>query len=112
MYIEIKDLFFGIIGIVATVALVYLIIALNNISRLAITINNTLKTNKNNIDIFCNNLPKISDNITNISENINGVSEVVTEATAEVIVAKDNIVGNVEMLKEILNIIASVFLKK
>lgn len=112
MYIEVYDLFWGVIGILGAVTLVYLIISLKNLTNLIKTVNDTLNNNKKNIDIFLESLPQISENVTEISDNMKGISEVVTEATAEVVVAKDSVVNNIEIVKDILSIIISTFVKK
>ena len=46
-----------------------------------------------------------------ITDNVKGITDVATEATAEAIVAKDNFLSNYETIKDIINIIASIFIK-
>jgi len=89
-----------------------LIIVLRNISKFVINLNEVISENKKNINILCNDLPKISEKCTSICDNVNDISEVITETTAEVVVAKENITGNIETIKDILNIIVSIFFKK
>ena len=96
MYIEIHDLFFGIIGIAGVIAIIYLIIVLHKFSNLISNINNLIVSNKENIDKLCGDIPEIT-------ENLKDVSEVITETTADVIVAKDNLLSNVEVIKDIMN---------
>ena len=112
MYISIENLFFAILGILGGIALVYIIITLIKLGRLITNMNDVISSNRNNIDKLCESLPVVSRNITEISDNVKDVSEVVTEATAEVIVAKDNITSNIGTIKDILNIIVSIFAKK
>lgn len=45
------------------------------------------------------------------TDNVKGITDVATEATAEAIVAKDNFLSNYETIKDIINIIASIFIK-
>lgn len=61
---------------------------------------------------MCDKLPAISENVNDVCDNLKDVSDVITETTADVIVAKDNLFSNFEVIKEILNIIVSVFSKK
>ena len=112
MYISIENLFFAILGILGGIALVYIIITLIKLGRLITNMNDVISSNRNNIDKLCESLPVVSRNIIEISDNVKDVSEVVTEATAEVIVAKDNITSNIGTIKDILNIIVSIFTKK
>lgn len=112
MYISIEDLFLGILGILGGVALVYIIITLAKFGKLITSINDVLSSNRKNIDKLCESLPVVSQNIIEISDNVKDVSEVVTETTAEVIVAKDNITSNIGTIKDILNILVSIFTKK
>ena len=112
MYIDINDLIFFILSGLGAIALVYLIITLKNLSKLVMDINNILSKNESNINLLCDGLPKITDNISEISGNMKDVSEVVTEATADVIVAKDSLLENFEVVKDIFNILGGVFLKK
>ena len=63
------------------------------------------------ITTTCSNLPAISKNAIEITDNVKGIAEVATEATAEAIVAKDNLLSNYETIKDIINIIASIFIK-
>lgn len=104
MYIEVADLFQGIIGIAAIAAIIYLIIVLHKFSTLITSINGLIVSNKENIDKLCSDIPEITENLKN-------VSEVITETTADVIVAKDNLFSNIEIIKDIMNIILSVFSK-
>lgn len=112
MYIDLWDLFWGVIGVIGGAALVFIIITLNNLTKLIKNANNLIEQNKNNINTLCNKLPEISDNITEISGNVKDISDVATEVTAEAIVAKDSILSNYETAKDILNIILSIFTKK
>ena len=104
MYIEVADLFQGIIGIAAIAAIIYLIVVLHKFSTLITSINGLIVSNKENIDKLCSDIPEITENLKN-------VSEVITETTADVIVAKDNLLSNVEIIKDIMNIILSIFSK-
>lgn len=112
MYVSLDSLFWGLIGILSSVTLVFLILALIKVIKLINNINMLFDINKNNIEKLCKDLPTISKNAIAITDNIKDVSEVVTETTAEVIVAKDSLIGNVELIKDILNIAISFFNKK
>ena len=105
MYISVSSLFLGIISILAIVAIIYLIITLHKFSTLITSLNKVITSNKNNIDKLCSDLPEITD-------NLKDVSAVITETTADVIVAKDSLLNNIEIIKDIMNIILSIFSKK
>ncbi|MBD7914890.1 hypothetical protein H9660_06995 [Clostridium sp. Sa3CUN1] len=92
-------------------ALVYGVIVLFKINKLINCILKLIENNKNNINNTCRDLPIITKNMSEITENIKDISEVATEFTADAIVTKENIVNNYEILKDILNIIKSIFLK-
>ena len=79
--------------------------------KLINNINSLIDRNKENITTTCSNLPAISKNAIEITDNVKGIAEVATEATAEAIVAKDNLLSNYETIKDIINIIASIFIK-
>lgn len=112
MYIDVKYLFWGIIGVIGAVALVYLIITLNHLCKLIKNANELLDSNKKNINVFCESLPEVSKNLNGICENVKDISDVATEVTAEAIVAKENIFSHYETIKDILEIILNVFVKK
>ncbi|WP_294349222.1 hypothetical protein [uncultured Clostridium sp.] len=112
MYISLSTLFLSVLGIVGFIVLVYLIILIHKLTKLVSTLTHLVTRNYNNINKMCDKLPTISENIDDMCDNLKDVSNVITETTADVIVAKDNLFNNVEMIKEILNIIISVFIKK
>ena len=112
MYISLCDLFWGVIGIIGVIALIYIIITLSKLGKVLTNINDLLGQNKKNIDKLFKDLPVVTGNAIEISDNLKDVSAVVTEATAEAIVAKDNLVNNIDIIKDVLNIILSVFTKK
>jgi len=112
MYISLYSLFWGVIGIIGAVALIYIIITLSKFGKVLTNINDLVSQNRTNIDKLFKDLPIVSGNAIEISDNLKDVSAVVTEATAEAIVAKDNLVNNIDIFKDVLNIILSVFSKK
>lgn len=103
--INIIDLFWGAIGILVAIALIYLIVALINLTKVLKNVNNILESNKTNLDTTINN-------VTHISENAKDISDVVTETTADVIIAKENLSTQLDTVKDILNIVLGVFNKK
>lgn len=111
MYISLSLLFNILLVTLGMVALILLIILLIKIIKLTNSISVLINNNKNSINSLCKDLPFISKNAIAITDNIKGISDVATEATAEAIVAKDNLISNYETIKDIINIIASVFLK-
>lgn len=110
MYIDLNIIYF-ILALLGCVAVVYLIITLNNINRLVKSSNEFIFENKDSIHKSLANLPKVVSNFNDVSENMKDVTEVVTDATADFIVTKDNIKSNMEIGLEILNILRTVFSK-
>ncbi|MGL4771969.1 MAG: hypothetical protein ACRC2K_00240 [Clostridium sp.] len=104
MVIEI-DLFYLIIGllcILGSIALIYLIITLIKLGKLIGNLNNFIDKNSNNLDSTVTNLKDITD-------NLKDVSDVVTETTAEAIVVKENLVENLNTFADIVSIIMGIF---
>lgn len=112
MYINVQYLFWGIIGLAALVSLIYLIITLKKLINLINNINGLINTNKENFNKFCTCLPEISQNIEYISDSVKDLTDVASEVTADAIVAKENFIANYETLKDIINIILSIFSKR
>lgn len=109
MYISL-ELFFKIIVFILLISMiVYGIIVLFKLNKLISNVSTLIESNKKNIQNTCNDLPVITKNVCEITENFKDISEVATEFTADAIVTKENIVNNYEILKNILNIIKSVF---
>ena len=100
MYISLSLLLNVILGSLGIAALILFIILILKVLKLV-----------NNITKACSNLPTISKNAIDITDNVKGITDVATEATAEAIVAKDNFLSNYETIKDIINIIASIFIK-
>ena len=133
MYISLSlllNVILGSLGIAALILFIILILKVlklvNNISddnRIDLGHSNYSPTNANiiyfiediceSIEPFVksSNLPTISKNAIDITDNVKGITDVATEATAEAIVAKDNFLSNYETIKDIINIIASIFIK-
>ena len=103
--VNIFDIFWAIIGILGAKALIYLIITLVNLIKVLKNVNSLIEQNKKNLDTTL-------DNVAHISENAKDISDVVTETTADVIVAKENLTSQLDTVKDIINIILSVFNKK
>lgn len=111
MYIDLNIIYL-LLAILGCVAIVYLILTLNKILKLISNINSLLDQNKDNLNKTIQDLPAIANNVNNTCQNIKDISDVATETTAELIVAKENIESNVEIVKEIVKIINQVFFKK
>lgn len=103
--VNIFDIFWAIIGILGAIALIYLIITLVNLIKVLKNVNSLIEQNKKNLDTTL-------DNVAHISENAKDISDVVTETTADIIVAKENLTSQLDTVKDIVNIILSVFNKK
>lgn len=103
--VNMKTLLLGILIITAIVALVYHIVTLMKVGKLVDNLNETIEKNKSNLD---NTIQNVND----ISENMKDISDVALETTAEAIVLKEGLFDKAEMVKDIVNIASSVFLKK
>lgn len=105
MYINVVDLFWLFIGILGAAALIILILCLLKLSSVLNRVDDLLNQNKKNLDTTLTNVKDISDNVKDISD-------VATEATADAIVVKENLTDQLNTIKDIINIVASVFIKK
>lgn len=90
--INVFDFFWLVIGILGAVCLVYLIVLLFNITKLVRNINDILQENKKD-------LTKSIENIHHISDNAKDVSDVITETTAEALIAKENLSNQIHSVK-------------
>lgn len=104
MLIDVRYLFWGIIAIAFFVALIYLIFALRKVVQILSNFNSLLELNKDSIT-------SIIKNTSDITDNVKDVSDVVTETTADVIVAKENISEYINIFKDIIFLIKNVFKK-
>ncbi|WP_297517412.1 hypothetical protein [uncultured Clostridium sp.] len=102
--INMEDLLWGALGIIAAIALIYIIITLINLIKVLKNVNALLVENKKNLDTTL-------DNVAHISENAKDISDVATETTADILVAKENLTGQLDTVKDIVNIIVGVFKK-
>lgn len=103
--VNINTLLLGILTIVCIVALLYFIMTLIKIGKLVDKINNSIDKNKLKLE-------NTIENVSVISENFKDISNVAVETTADAIVLKEGLFDKAEIIKEIINIISSVFLKK
>lgn len=111
MYIDLNFIYI-ILALLGCVAIVYLILTLNKVLKLVSNINSLIDQNKDNLTKTINDLPEIANNVNDTCQNIKDISDVATETTAELIVAKEHIESNVEIVKEIVRIVSQVFFKK
>ena len=105
MYIKVLDLCHIVIGALVFIAILYLISVLRKLSSLIDNVNNFFAKNSNNLNASINNIKYITDNVKDISE-------AVTDSTADALIVKENLKDNINTLKDIINIIFSVFTKK
>lgn len=110
MYIDLNLIFF-VLAVIGCVALIYLIIVLKNLNNFVKQTNSFLGDNKKSITESLVNLPSVIANLNHASENFKDVSEVVTDVTADIVVAKENVASNFEVASEVLGIIRNVFTK-
>lgn len=105
MYIKVSDLCLVVIGALVFIAILYLISVLRKLSSLIDNVNNFFVKNSDNLNTSI-------DNIKYITDNVKDVSDAVTDSTADALIVKENLKDNINTLKDIINIIFSVFTKK
>ena len=103
--VNINTLLLGILVIIGIVALVYLTVTLIKIGKLVDNLNNSIEKNRTNLD---NTL----ENVNSISGNLKDISDVAVETTADAIVLKESLFDKADIIKEIVNIVTGVILKK
>lgn len=111
MYVTFSGLGYTVLGILAAAALVYIIMALNKLTKVLTRVDKILGENELNINKVTSYLPKASQNITQITDNIKDISDILTTTTAEAIDIKDDVQGYLITLKEIILIVKNVFFK-
>lgn len=109
--IAISTLGYLFLGLLASIALVFISIVSYKLIRLISNINKLIEKNESNITSTLNNLPQTSENIKDISDNVKDISDVAVETTASAIVAKENIDTYLSTFKDIVSIISNIFLK-
>ncbi|MBY0754519.1 hypothetical protein K5V21_03515 [Clostridium sardiniense] len=102
MYISVDSLFWFIIILLAIGALGLLIICLLKLFKVLIKVDGLLETNTKNLNV-------ILGNIKDISSNTKDISDVVTDVTADAIIAKENITNKINNIKDIAQIAIDVF---
>lgn len=100
-----------VLSILGSIALVYFILFLRHARKFFIEVNDLISTNKDEMEYFLKDLPVVTRNMKQASEQIKDVTEVVTETTADFLIAKDNVKSNVELVSEVLMIVKKVFFK-
>ncbi|MGL4741396.1 MAG: hypothetical protein ACRC41_11420 [Sarcina sp.] len=100
--INFNEFIWGLVGIVVIIAIIFLIILITHLIKVLKNINLLLAENKKNLD-------QTLTNVAHISENAKDISDVVTDTTADVIIAKENLTGQLDTVKDILNIILGIF---
>ena len=111
MYIEVSTLCYGILMILAVVALVYLILCLNKLNLLLKQVSVFWNENSTNISDVAKSMPVIINNAIEVSENLKTTSDVIIEATSTAIDTKEDISNYFETIKDILKIVRGVWLK-
>ena len=111
MYISLDSLFFGILFVLGTIALVVLIIVLIKLYKFISRINGLVERNEKNMDKILTSLPKATENILALSDDLKAVGEVLTETTATAIETKEHIDDYMDIFMDILKIVKTVFTK-
>lgn len=111
MYIEVSTLCYGILMILAVVALGYFILCLNKLNLLLKQISGFWNENSANISHFAKSMPVVADNAVEVSENLKTTSDVIIEAASTAIDTKEDLSSYLETIKDIFKIVRSVWLK-
>ncbi|MEG1131593.1 MAG: hypothetical protein RSD77_04700 [Romboutsia sp.] len=111
MYIDISAIYF-VAALLGCIALVYLILTLKNVNDFIKSIKDLVSSNSQNVTTTITKLPMVVDNVSEISDNLKDVSEVITDTTADFIVAKESVKSNVEIATDILKIVKNVVANK
>ena len=111
MYISLDSLFFGILFVLGTIALVVLIIVLIKLYKFISRINGLVERNEKNVDKILISLPKATENFLALSDDLKAVGEVLTETTATAIETKEHIDDYMDIFRDILKIVKTVFAK-
>jgi len=111
MYISLDSLFFGILFVLGTIALVVLIIVLIKLYKFISRINGLVERNEKNMDKILTSLPKATENFLALSDDLKAVGEVLTETTATAIETKEHIDDYMDIFMDILKIVKTVFTK-
>ena len=105
-----------ILCILGCIAVVYLIKVLHdltgvikNAKEITDKVNTVLDDNTDNIKVSVSELPQVIKNFGEVGENLRDTSEVVTDIAADVIVTKENLKTNIDVVTDILHIIKNVF---
>lgn len=110
MYIDIK--FIYSILLLCTIAFVgFLIYTLINVNKLLTNVNDILIYNTKSINESLENLPKIVKNIEDATDNTKDITEVATDLVADVVVAKESLLSNAGLAKDVVSIVKNVFNK-
>lgn len=111
MTIEVKHLVLGILFLLGSALMVFLMVVLFKLGRVLTNVNNLLERNSNNLDKTLESLPKIAEGVEEITDNVKVVSEVVTATTASVITTKDTLGNYIGIAKDIVEIVIKTFRK-
>ena len=103
MYIDLNIVYFGI-GLLVCALLVYLIVTLTKVNKLIDDSRELLIKNKDNIDQIFTQAPQIVS-------NINDITEVATDITADIVVTKENMKSNLEVVSDVVGIVKNVMAK-
>lgn len=111
MYIPLEAIYIVVAILVAT-ALVYLIFTLNNVNKFVKNASDLLDSNKYSINTSIKKLPAIVDNLSDVSESVKDISDVATDITADIIVKKESLSSNVELISDVVGIVKNTLIKK
>lgn len=101
-----------IVAILGGIALIYLILVLKNILKITSQLSQVIEQNTDNLNQMIQDATKITDNVASVSDSAKDISDVVTDTTADLLLAKDRMQSNMGMIADILQIVKEVFFSK
>jgi F0F1-type ATP synthase membrane subunit b/b' len=111
MYISLSSLCFGVLFVLGTIALIILIMVLIKLFVFLKRVDGIIERNEKNVDEMLTSLPKATKNFLELSDDLKAVGEVITETTATAIETKEHIGDYMDIFKDVLKIIKTIFAK-
>ena len=103
---------YTLVALLGGIALIYFIFVLRNLLKITKQIGQVIEENTKNLEQMIQDSTKITENVASVSETVKGISDVVTDTTADLLIAKDRMQSNMSIMTDILHIIKEVFFKK
>lgn len=100
-----------ILAVLGCVALVFLIILLNNLSKLISSIEDLINKNSTNVGLTIAKLPSLISGVDDVVDNAKDISDVAVDVASDVLVAKEKIKSGIETSVNVAGIVKDVLKK-